>query len=87
MVGPTRDLNQPGIDTFLEALRRLVVRSKELTCKELQLKYEPHVPSGSSQFQLAALKADPSSITKTEHSNKYVKPTTSSSTSVTKGKL
>ena len=80
MVGHTRDLNQPGIDKFLEALRCLGVRSNELSGKELQLKYEPQVPSGSSQFQLAALKTEPSSITKTEPSNKYVKPTTSSST-------
>ena len=81
MVGPSRDLNQPGIDKFLEALRRLGVRSNELSGKELQLKYEPQVPRGSSQFQLAALKTEPSSITKTEISNKYVKPTTSLSTS------
>ena len=87
MVGPTRDLNQPGIDKLLEALRRLSVRSNEHSRKELQLKYEPHVPSGSTQFQLTALKAEPSSITKTEQSNKYVKPTTSSSTYGTKGKL
>ena len=86
MVRPTRDLNQPGIDKFLEALRRLDVRSNELSGKELQLKYEPQVLRGSSQFQLAALKTEPSSITKTEPSNKYVKPTTSSSTSVKKGK-
>ena len=84
MVGPISDLNQPGIDKFLEALRRLGVRSNELNGKELQLKYELHVPRGSSQFQLAALKAEPSSITETEPSNKYVKPTTSSSTSGTK---
>ena len=86
IIGPTRDLNQPGIDKFLEALRRLGVRSNELSGKELQLKYEPSVPRKSSQFQLAALKAEPSSITKTEPSNKYVKPTISSSTSCTKGK-
>ena len=86
MVGPTRDLNQPGIDKFLEALRRLGLRSNELSCKELQLKYELHVPRGSSQFQLAALKAEPSSITKTEPPNKYVIPTPSSSTSGTIGK-
>ena len=41
MVGLTRDLNQPGIDKFLEALRRLNVRSNELSGKELQLNYEP----------------------------------------------
>ena len=86
MVGPTRDLNQPGIDKFLEALRRLGVRSNELSGKELQLKYEPQVPHGSSKFQLAALKTEPSSITKTDPSNMYVKPTTSSSTSDKKGK-
>ena len=87
MLGPTRDLNQPGIDKFLEALRRLGVQSNELSGKELQLKYEPQEPRGSSQFQLAALKTEPSSITKIEPSTKYVKPTTSSSTSVNKGKL
>ena len=38
MVEPTRDLKQPGIDKFLEALRRLGVRSNELSGKELQLK-------------------------------------------------
>ena len=38
MVGPTRDLNQPGIDKFFKALRRLGVRSNELSGKELQLK-------------------------------------------------
>ena len=86
MVEPTRDLNQTGIDKFLEALRRLGVRSNELSGKELQLKFEPQVPRGSLQFQLAAFKTKPSSITKTEPSNKYVKPTTSSSTSVKKGK-
>ena len=70
---------------FLEALRRLGVRSNELSGKELQLKYEPHVPRVSSQFQLAALKSEPSSISKTEPPNKYAKPTPSS-TSCTKGK-
>ena len=55
MVGPTRDLNQPGIDKFLEALRRLNVRSNELSGKELQIKYEPHVLLGYSQFQQAGL--------------------------------
>ena len=86
MVEPTRDLNQTGIDKFLEALRRLGVRSNELSGKELQLKFEPQIVRGFSQFQLAPLKTEPSLITKTEHSNKYVKPTTSSSTSGTKGK-
>ena len=33
MVGPTRDLNQPGIDKFLEPLRRLGVQSNELSGK------------------------------------------------------
>ena len=48
MVKPTRDLNKPSIDKFLEALRRLGLRSNELSGKELQLKYEPHVPRRSS---------------------------------------
>ena len=86
MITPTRDFNQPGIDKFLETLRRLGVRSDELSGKTLQLKYEPHVLRKSTQFQLVALKAEPSSIIITEYSNKYVKPTTSSSTSGTKGK-
>ena len=86
MVGPTRAVNPPGIDKVLEALRRLGVRSNELGGKELQLKYEFYVPRGSSQFQLAALKAELSSITKTEPANKYVKAATSSSTSGTKEK-
>ena len=47
MLGPTHNLNQPGIDRFLEALRRLGVRSNELNCKELQLKYKPQVPRES----------------------------------------
>ena len=51
MVGPTRDLNQPGIKKFLEALRRLGVRSNELSGNELQLKYEPHVPRGSYAYE------------------------------------
>ena len=72
MVGPTRDFNQLGIDKFLDALNRLGVRSNELSGKELQLKYEHHVPRKSSQFKLATLKAEPSSIIKTKHSNKYV---------------
>ena len=50
MVGPTRDLNQPGIDMFLEPLRRLGVRSNELSGTELQLEYVPQVPRGSLQF-------------------------------------
>ena len=62
------------------------MRSNVLSGKELQLKYEPQVPRGSSQLQLAALKTEASSITKTEPSNMYVKPTTSSSTSSKKGK-
>ena len=72
MVGPTREFNQPGIDKFLDDLRRLGVRSNKLSGKQLQLKYEPQVPRGSSQFQLSALKTEPSSITKSEPSNKYV---------------
>ena len=76
MVGPTRDLNQFGNEKFLEAPRLIGVRSNKLSGNELQLKYKPHGPRGSSQFQLAALKAEPSSITKTEPSNKYVKSTT-----------
>ena len=87
MVGLTRDLNQPGIDKFLVALRRLGVRSNELSGKELQLKYEPQVLRGFSQFQLNALETEPSSITNTEPLNKYVKPTTSSSTSVKKSEV
>ena len=59
LVGPTRDLNQPGIDKFLEALRRLGVRSNKRSGKVLQLKYKPYLQRGSSQFQLAALKAEP----------------------------
>ena len=55
--------------------------SNTLSGKKLQLKYEPQVLRGSSQFKLTALKAERSAITKTEHSNKYVKPTVSSSTS------
>ena len=86
MVGPTRDLYQFGIDKFLEALRRLGVQSNKLIGKELQLNYEPQVRSGSLQFQLAAFRAESSSVTKNEPSNNYVKPTTSSSTSGTKGK-
>ena len=43
MIGRTRDLNKLGIDKFLEALRRLGVRSKILHGKELQQKYETHV--------------------------------------------
>ena len=86
MLGPTCDFNQPNIDKFLEALRRLGVRSSEQSGKELKLKYEPLVPRGSSQLQLVALKTEPSSITKTEPSNKYVKSTSSSSTSGKKGK-
>ena len=39
-VGPTRDLNQPGIKKFFEALRRFGVRSNKLSGKELLLKYE-----------------------------------------------
>ena len=86
MVGPTRDLNSHGIDKILEALRRLDVRSNKLCTKQLQLKYEPHVHRGSRQFQLAAFNAEPSSITKTVCSNKYVKPTTSPSTAGKNGK-
>ena len=50
MVGPIRDLNQPGIDKVLEALRCLGVRSNELSGKELQLKYEPQVPLRSYNY-------------------------------------
>ena len=78
MVELTRDLNQPTIDKFPEALRRLVLRSNKLSGKDLQLKYKNYVARGSLQFQIAALKAELSSIIKNEHSKQNFKPTTSS---------
>lgn len=68
MVTPKTDLNQPGIDKFLEGLRSMGVRYHELSSKALQAKYAPPPPSGPSQYQLAALKAEPSSIEKVEPS-------------------
>ena len=81
MVGLTRDLNQPGIEKFLTALKAIGVRSKELSGKALHTKYSPPVPRGSSRQQLAALKAEPSSIKMAELFEKYVTPKHSSSSS------
>ena len=72
------DLNQPGIEMFLTPIKALVVRSNELSGKALHMKYSPPVPRGSSQHQLAALKAEPSSIKMAEPLEKYVTPKHSS---------
>lgn len=81
MVTPKSDLNQPGLDKFLEGLRGMGVRYNELSSKALQQKYAPPPPSGSSKYQLATLKAEPSSIAKVEPSVKYSKSQSSSSSS------
>ena len=86
MVTPKADLNQPGLDKFLEGLRSMGVRYSDLSSKALQQKYAPPPPSGSSQYQLAALKAEPSSIAKVEPSVKYSKSKSSSSSSASKRK-
>ena len=79
MVARNPNLNQPGIEKFLEALRSIGVRSSDLSSRELQVKYSPPAPRGTSKFQLAALKAEPSSISKVEPSDKYLTTKASSS--------
>jgi hypothetical protein len=81
MVTQKPNLNQHGIDKFLEALRSMGVRYNELSSKAVQAKYAPPPPSGSSKYQLATLKALPSSIAKVEPSVKYSTTKTSSSSS------
>ena len=70
MVARNPNLNQPGLERFLEALRRIGIRSSDLSSRELQLKYSPPGPRGTSRSQLAALKTEPSSISKVEPSDK-----------------
>ena len=41
MVAPNPNLNQPGIDQFLDALKRMGVSYNELSSKALQQKYSP----------------------------------------------
>ena len=81
MVARTRDLNQPGIKKLLTALKAIGVRSTELSSTALHTKYSPPIPRGSSRQQLAALKAEPSSIKMDEPLDKYVTPKHSSSSS------
>ena len=81
MVTQKPNLNQPGIDTFLDALRSMGVRYNELSSKAMQEKFAPPPPSGSSKYQLATLKAEPSSIAKVEPSVNYSKTKTTSSSS------
>ena len=82
MVARNPNLNQPGLDKFLEALRNMGVRSSDLSSRELQVKYSPPAPAGTSKFQLAALKAEPLSISKVDSADKnYKAKATSSSTS------
>lgn len=78
MVAPNPNLNQPGIDQFLDALKRIGVGYNELSSKALQQKYAPAPPSGSSKSQLAALKNEPSSIAKLEAPVKSTKTKISS---------
>ena len=81
MVGCTSDLNQLGIEKFLTALKAIGVRSNKLSGIALHTKYSQPVPRGSSRQQLAALKAEPSSIKMAEPLEKYVTPKHSSSSS------
>ena len=81
MVGRTRDLNQPGIEKCLTALKAIGVRSNKLSGKALHTKFSAPVPRGFSRDPLAPRKAEPSSIKMAEPLQKYETPKHLSSTS------
>ena len=66
MVNDTRDLKQPGMDKWLDALKTIGVKANELSGQELRKIYSPPLPRGTTRQQLAALKTEPSTIPKFE---------------------
>jgi hypothetical protein len=56
MVSPYSDLNQTGVDSFMDALHQIGVRLIELSGKLVKLMYNPPAPRGTSQKRLAALR-------------------------------
>ena len=66
MVNDTRDLKQPGMDKWLDALKTIGVKANELSGQELNNIYSPPLPRGTTRQQLAALKTEPSTVHKFE---------------------
>jgi hypothetical protein len=56
MVSSDSDLNQTGVDSFMDALHQIGVRPDELSGKKVKLMYNPPATRGTSQKRLAALR-------------------------------
>ena len=66
MVNDTRDLKQPGMDKWLDALISIVGKAYELSGRELKNIFIPPLPRGTTRQQMAALKTEPSTVLKLE---------------------
>ena len=66
MVNDTRDIKQPGMEKWLDALKTIAVKANELSGQELKNIYSPPLPRGTTRQQLAALKTEPSTVPKFE---------------------
>ena len=66
IVNDTRDLKQPSMDKWLDALKTIGVKANELSGQEMRKIYCLPLPRGTTRQKLAALKTEPSTVPKFE---------------------
>ena len=66
MVNDTRDLKQPCMNKWLDAVKSIGVKANELSGPEMKNLYSPPLPRGTTRQQLAGLKTEQSTLPKFE---------------------